>query len=57
MAKTEFKLKLVRPARKLGGDRYECGKKGDVDFMVFYIPQFISRVEDKVREELLMTLT
>ena len=43
MTKAEFKFKLVRPARNLGGDRYECGKKGDPEWMVFYIPQFVSR--------------
>lgn len=36
---------LVRPAKKNGGDRYEHGKDGNEDFMVIYIPQFISRKE------------
>jgi hypothetical protein len=34
---------LTRQAKKGGGDRYEHGKEGDSDFMVIYIPQFISR--------------
>lgn len=36
-------FKLTRVAKKNGGDRYEHGSKDDSDFMVIYIPQFISR--------------
>lgn len=43
--KEDFKFKLTRPARSSGGDRYEFGKKGDELWMVFYIPQLISRSE------------
>lgn len=38
-----YEFKLTRPARSQGGDRYEYGRKGDKDFMVFYFPQEISR--------------
>lgn len=57
MDKAEFKFKLVRPAKNLGGDRYECGKKGDPEWMVFYIPQFVSRKEGEIKKELLITIT
>lgn len=40
-----LKFRLTRPARKGGGDRYEHGQEGDKDYMVIYIPQFISRKE------------
>jgi hypothetical protein len=38
-------FKLTRQAKKGGGDRYEHGSEKDSDFMVIYIPQFISRNE------------
>ena len=41
----ELIFKLTRPAKKSGGDRYEHGVEGDKDYMVIYIPQFISRKE------------
>lgn len=40
-------FKLTRVAKSKGGDRYEYGTKGDESHMVFYIPQTISRREDK----------
>ncbi len=36
-------FKLTRVAKKSGGDRYEHGSEHDSDFMVIYVPQFISR--------------
>lgn len=39
----KYLFKLERPAKSSGGDRYEYGKKGDKLWMVFYIPQEISR--------------
>jgi hypothetical protein len=38
-----MKFDLVRPARSSGGDRYECGRKGDPEWMTIYVPQHISR--------------
>ena len=57
MTKAEFKFHLVRPTKNLGGDRYECGKKGDPEWMVFYIPQFVSCKDGVVRKELAITIT
>ena len=54
---TKLKFKLTRPARKLGGDRYEYGKKGDKDFMVLYFPQSISRKGGVIRESLTLTIS
>ena len=41
--KKEFEVKIVRPAKASGGDRYEHGVLKDDDHMVIYIPQHISR--------------
>ena len=57
MEKAEFKFKLVRPANKQGGDRYESGKKGNLEWMVFYIPQFVSRKGGEIKKELVITIT
>ena len=54
---TKLKFVLTRPARKSGGDRYECGKKGDQDFMVIYIPQYISRKGGEIKKELEVVIT
>ena len=56
MEKAEFKFKLVRPANKQGGDRYESGVKGNTEWMVFYIPQFVSRKGGEIRKELVITM-
>ena len=48
-------FKLTRPAVKGGGYRYEHGVKDDKDFMVIYIPQFISR-KDGPRLEITVTI-
>lgn len=42
---------LERPARKQGGDRYE-NKEQDY---VIYIPQWISRADDKPAEKIKIT--
>ena len=39
----ELIFKLIRPARKEGGDRYEATLKGESKPFVIYIPQSISR--------------
>ncbi len=42
-------FKLTRPARKLGGDRYEATLRGKEGPVIFYIPQEISRDSGKVK--------
>lgn len=56
-------FKLTRIAEFKGGDRYEHGTKGQSDYIVFYIPQYISRKKDEnrhfpssVREVLTITI-
>ena len=41
--KKKLKFKLVRAAKEGGGDRYEHGVKKSPEFMVIYLPQYISR--------------
>lgn len=53
----EYKFKLTRPAKSQGGDRYEYGAKGDKDYMVFYIPQSISRDGSSVKDELTIAIS
>lgn len=48
-------FKLTRIAKSNGGDRYEYGTKGTEYYMVFYIPQTISREEGKSKEEIFIT--
>ena len=52
----KYVFKLVRPAKSQGGDRYEHGVKGDVDWMVHYIPQSISRKGGEIKKELTITI-
>jgi hypothetical protein len=52
----QLRFKLTRPAKSGGGDRYEHGIKDDYDFMVIYIPQSISRADDKPRPEITITI-
>jgi len=54
MSKT-LSFKLTKPARSVGGDRYEHGSKGDADFMVIYIPQSISR-KGGIAKEITITI-
>jgi len=49
-------FKLVRPAKKSGGDRYEHGKEGEPDWMVIYVPQSISRKEGNPKGSLEVTI-
>jgi hypothetical protein len=51
--KETIKLKLTKPARKQGGDRYEDSKYG----IVFYLPQSLSRQGGEPEKELDMELT
>ncbi len=53
---TSLKFKLTRPAKAGGGDRYEHGVRDDEDFMVIYIPQAISRADNRVRPEVTITI-
>lgn len=55
MEKT-LEFKLVRPALKSGGDRYEHGKKGDDHWITLYIPQYISRAEGMPYSSLAVTI-
>ncbi len=49
-------LKLTRPAKKSGGDRYEGELEGSP--ITFYVPQSISRPDDKEpRKEVTLTLS
>ena len=52
----ELQFRLTQKAKSSGGDRYECGQKGDAFWMVIYIPQAISRKEGMVRETLKVSI-
>lgn len=45
-------FKLTRSAKSQGGDRYEATVKGLDKPMVIYIPQFMSRKQDKPLAEI-----
>lgn len=47
-----FTFKLTKPAKSNGGDRYEYGKKGDILWIVNYVPQQISRPEGRPLDKL-----
>ena len=53
---TTLIFKLKRPATRQGGDRYEHGVLNDKDFMVVYVPQYISRAGDKIKPELTISI-
>ena len=54
----ELKLKLTRPAKKQGGDRYECGKKGEPDITILINLHRISRpLGNEVLKELTITVS
>ena len=53
---TTLIFKLKRPAKTVGGDRYEHGEIGDKDFMVVYVPQYISRAGGKIKPELTISI-
>jgi len=42
--KTTLVFKLVRQARRFGGDRYEAELEGEYKPWVLYVPQVVSRV-------------
>jgi len=48
--KTTLVFKLVRQARRFGGDRYEAELEGEYKPWVLYIPQAVSRVDEKVAD-------
>lgn len=50
--KTEFTLKLTKPARSYGGDRYE----NETGSVTVYFPQTITRPEGEPVKEIKMTL-
>ncbi len=52
----EMHFRLTQKAKSSGGDRYECGQKGDSFWMVIYIPQSISREGGTVKETLKVTI-
>jgi len=47
MSSFNFKFRLVKAAKKGGGDKYECDMDGELrDFLwTIYVPQAISRPE------------
>lgn len=49
-------FKLVREAKRGGGDRYEYGTKGNIDWTVFYVPQMFSRVAGMAKGRLNITI-
>jgi hypothetical protein len=56
MKEHTMKFDLVRPAKSSGGDRYECGRKGDPEWMTIYVPQLISRPSGTPVKELEVTI-
>lgn len=52
----ELNFRLTKAARSSGGDRYECGQKGDEFWMVIYIPQSLSREDGKIKDTLTVTI-
>ena len=52
----EMHFQLTRAAKSSGGDRYECGQKGDDLYMVIYVPQAISRIEGTLKQTLTVTI-
>ena len=54
--KHTLKFKLIREAKRGGGDRYEHGIKGNPDWTVFYVPQMFSRIAGMARPTLHITI-
>jgi len=52
----ELTLKLVRRAKKSGGDRYEVELEGEDKPWVVYFPQSISRTKGIVSEIINLTI-
>ena len=55
--KHTLEFKLVREAKKDGGDRYEYGTKGNPDWTAFYVPQMFSRPKGTVKGRLYITIS
>jgi len=53
---TTLTFKLTRPAKKAGGDRYEAAVEGEVNPMVIYIPQTISRTSGQAKLSVEVTI-
>lgn len=53
---TKLTLKLTRPAKSRGGDRYEVTMEGEDKPLVIYLPQSITRTSLAVAKEIEMTL-
>lgn len=49
-------MKLARPAKKQGGDRYEAEVPNELNPLVIYFPQSISRKGNVIQEELKITI-
>lgn len=54
--KTTLQFHLTRPAKKMGGDRYETMIEGEPKPMVIYIPQKISRPKGILLQMLTVTI-
>jgi hypothetical protein len=56
--KETIQLQLIKPARSVGGDRYEAdiGKPGKPKIWVVYVDQKFSRVDDVPVGTLSMTI-
>ena len=52
----ELQFRLTKAARSTGGDRYECGQKGESFWMVIYVPQSISREGGTIKDTLKVTI-
>lgn len=57
MRQKALEFKLVREAKKAGGDRYEYSTKGSADHIVFYIPQLFSRPHGEPLGKLYFTIS
>jgi len=53
---TRFTLEIKRPAKSKGGDRYESLEMLDGKPLVIYLPQEVSRVQNKVVPRFAMIL-
>ncbi|MCD6435966.1 MAG: hypothetical protein J7L15_06215 [Clostridiales bacterium] len=53
----EATLKLTRPAKAKGGDRYETILENETNPLVIYLPQSITRIGNTPYQELNMTIT
>jgi len=49
-------LKLTRPARSKGGDRYEAIIENEENPLVIYLPQSITRDSNTPHSELIMSI-